>query len=479
MKLLITLCYLFSFIFILIMAGLINKFGIIEKQKKGDTIPALIYKLYYYVILVIFYFQFWLLTGVFPLMLLIFIFLANVFSWGIHLFIGSISGFILKDKKEKLSALSAIWTFQNINTVGIGCLLLFIVFGYSIVIKPLIVFWTHETGDISAIISISFYQFTFPAIILSILSILMTWQFMTSEYIDDDYRNSNLVAKFSGIISLTITLLFPIWIFNGNINEVQSNINFSLPPLWVLLAIPMFLFIIGGLFPFFVGIYRYRSQAKSMLNWRKEWLTDMNKILLLPNGINQTTSWNEKMQQLNAEIKDRSEKNELLKYYISLEEQNETHQTQNLQLASDISHDKSNNADNNTIIPEQKSSTNVSAAIDFLKRKMTASSENRNKLNKAAIEAIGKYKDKLIEWDLRFGDLYLLLHLYRNCMVSDITKLKPYLESELNTVNEFSTITTKKNIIAGASLSILSSLIIYLFKTFQDKIFGFIDILVK
>lgn len=164
---------------------------------------------------------------------------------------------------------------------------------------------------------------------------------------------------------------------------------------------------------------------------------------------------------------------------MKLQETNEPDETENLNLLPDILGAESDTTLKNPIYTQQRKQVGAQVAIDFLRSKMSSNPASHNIMNKAAIDSIGKYKGKLKDWDLRFGELYQLLLIYLNCSVSEIASLKPYIENELKLADEPAITSVKSNLIAGVSLSILSSLIIYLFKSFHNEIFEFIGSLIN
>ena len=44
------------------------------------------------------------------------------------------------------------------------------------------------------------------------------------------------------------------------------------------------MFIFGGVLPFFIGMYRFRSEAEMLLQWRRRWSQEVLRFMRLPIG---------------------------------------------------------------------------------------------------------------------------------------------------------------------------------------------------
>jgi len=414
--------------------------------------------------------QFWLLTRIFPLNLLIIFLSANLLVLIIILLIGAITGFGLPEKQEKIEMLTLLWLVEKKQY---GCLLqsLLVLTSLNIIIAPLWVFWSYPIADPKAVVLIAFFQFTVVQILVAILTIITNWSLITSPYIDDDIRNQKLTTGFAGIILVTIYMLFPVWIFEGNLAVVQDILGFKLPGIWFLISIPIVLFIFGSLVPFFVGMYRYQQQAKLMVIWRKNWLQETRSILNLPSNTNRKDEWNNKVNELQLEIRNKSESNELLKAFLKFhtEEQDDSFQNR-LEIAD---HTESESQDNDKIDLLDKDS--VKQAKDFVRGYFDLGHPTNQSLE-WYYKKLESCKHKIVTLDLRFGYLNQLLSMLGIVSEGDNENIKGYLDSQVEELNNTNTkISSKKNWLAGIIISGLSSITIYLIKNYQDEILALIS----
>jgi hypothetical protein len=169
-----------------------------------------------------------LLTHVVPFYLILMLVAAMLLGGMLHLLIGAIAGFSLEETKQKIGALNVIWTAQR--PAG-GCALVVVALVYSVVswVASLWVFWRRPIGDPSVAGWIALYQFFLPQFIFTPLMIAANWPTVTSEFIDDDLRNSYLTTSFSRIIYSTVCLVYPVWLFQDQFGFVLGR---WLPPFW-------------------------------------------------------------------------------------------------------------------------------------------------------------------------------------------------------------------------------------------------------
>lgn len=241
MKVLLTLAYL-------VLVGLSIFLGMRQQKYQiqqigGGSYSTLWNYLWGLIVLVVIFAQFWLLTGIFPILLILLLIAASAVGAIIYIFIGAIARFTLEEKKRKIGALGVIWGAQNPIlgcTFGAFSFLILLV----IVIGSLWTFWSHSYGDPKALLWIAFFQFVLPQIVFIPFFSILLWPVVTSEYLDDDLRNSYLAGGFSAIFYRAIYLLFPLWLFK---KEIVGVFQLDLPPFWVLLSIPLLLFIFGSL----------------------------------------------------------------------------------------------------------------------------------------------------------------------------------------------------------------------------------------
>jgi hypothetical protein len=475
MKLLNTIFY---FIFFIIFFYLAGKYQKLEREEKGNESKTQVLKYILSSLSFITSFTlFWILTRVFPLKLVLIILFANILILIITLIIGAVTGFSLPENQEKISTLSLLWTVQKTKMSCLIMLGLFLIGLFSF-FAPLWIYWVHPIGDPKTLVIIALLLFTLPHLCSVAFSILRNWSLITSPYIDDDIRNSTLTSGFLSIITSTFYLLFPIWLFDGHLAEVQNIIGFSLPDFWILISIPILFFIFGSVIPFFIGIYRYHSQTKLMVEWRREWLEEIIVFLKLPPGNNRTELWKNKVEDLEAEIKKKSESNELLKFFIHISSGNLFEaKTNKFYLKFETPH---NEVITDLVISEplqevSRTKENINKAREFIRGRIPFA-KPQDQSQKLLFTKIESSKKQLIVWDLRFSYTYQLLILFGVVVEGDKDELKDYLSAELERAKNFlPRIISRKNWLAGTIISALSTGIIYLFNHYQQNIIEWIN----
>ncbi len=330
---------------------------------------------------------------------------------------------------------------------------------------------------------IALFHFVLPQLFRIPILLLMSWPSVTSEYLDDDLRNSHLADAFSNIIYQTIFLLFPFWLFKQEINAFQ----WPLPPFWILLSIPLFVFIIGGLLPFFVGLYRYRSQSRSMTQWQANWLKDMLVANKLPAGAARESSFNEQFEELNNEIRVRVSQNDLLDYYRKLRE-GESSASPLIEIeaepvaAGSLVHEPGQigAGDSTGTALVRGPQTNPIAIVKMYLKAGPVTNTQGTDLTGQVLSIIKANQGNLVHWDIRFAHLQDLLQLYEVSVEGKTKDISEFVQARLSAVKEtLAARTQRKNILAGAFLSGSSTAIIFLFKHYEPIINQLIDRLVR
>ncbi len=263
--------------------------------------------------------EFWALTRIFPFHLVLILIGALALGNFLYFVTGSITGFTLAEKQQKMGALSVIWGASQPMPACIAVVLILLARLVGI-IGVLWAFWTHPVGDPRAIILIAFFHFVIVQALAIPGLIVMQWPMVTSEFLDDDIRNSYLAQQFSRIIYSTIYLLFPLWLFKQDIRVAFPSIHLpatDLPHFWILLSIPLLLFLGGGVLPFFLGINRYRAQVKAMSAWLEGWLQQVLITNTLPLGDLRSRQLQDQLEDLGDEITRRISENQLLHFYLT------------------------------------------------------------------------------------------------------------------------------------------------------------------
>jgi hypothetical protein len=437
--------------------------------------------------IVTFYFAFWLLTGVFPVYFILVLLITSFLAMGIYEIAGAVGGFTIKQKKEKITFISFIYGAKNYRVFQVISLIILVCLLVSIV-GSLWMYWKYPGGSADRKVWVALFHFTFLQLSAVVCQVFFLWPIVTSEFIDDDVRNSYLAEKFSAIISTTLTLLFPFWIFKEELNDVLLKRGIHLPDFWILLSIPLLIFIITALFPFFIGMYKYRSQTRAMLEWRKDWLGGVINDLTLPEGALQQQRIQDKIVQLETKITEEIEDNDLLNFFKgngnmgitaikprwqkTIEKIPVIQKTAEIKSITDIEFEESH-----TVAGENGHGPRGSVpAISPVPNIVTPSPEDSyshlyDEQTRLTIEYIRSQNQNLVKWDLRIKNIYTLLDIYSIDQSPDRTHNKQFLEAEaLNMQKDEKIFRARKNIFAGALLSAMTALIIWLFKTFEKDI---------
>ncbi|MFV2015918.1 MAG: hypothetical protein ACC656_10840, partial [Candidatus Heimdallarchaeota archaeon] len=313
-------------------------------------------------ILLVVYAQFWSLTTIFPVTIVIALLCSLLIGNILYELIVQFTNLSLPQKKEKINFLTAFQAFQRgiespkyyLITILSG-ILLFISW-----IIALFVFWFNPLNSSdTTIIWLSMCIFIIPHISGTIGSFVILIPTVTSRKIDDDMRNSHLIRNFSLVIYMTIYFIFPISLFYQ-----QYDGGIWLPPYWILISIPLFLFMITAVIPFFIGMNRYRIYMSEILNWRKKWLDDFYSTLLIPQIYQREQQKNEMINTLDLEIN---------KYW----KQNQT-------------------------------------LLDQLEYYKNHSAEIVDEKTKIVLKALSENFNKLKEWDIELSHMYKLDDIQKN-----------------------------------------------------------------
>ena len=486
MKVLITIIYLISFVAFIVAS---QKYQAMTLSRiRGEKVNKLLMYLFGVAVSLVIFFQFWLLTGIFPIKFILILLAAGFLGSAIYNMVGAIAGFTLKSKKEKITGLSFIYGAKSYKITKVLNPVVLILFLVSIV-GSIWVYWKYPAGSADRIVWVAIFGIMLIQLMGLIFEIVISWPIVASEYVDDDLRNSYLASKFSTIISSTLTLLFPIWVIKNEFSSVLEGYNITLPSFWFLLSIPLILFLITSLFPFFIGMYKYRSQIKAMLEWRKNWLVGMIKDIKLPKGEVQKQKLNERINRLEIQIKKELDENDVLKFYKDVVNTGfkppESKWEQKLKQLGTIypSKQATNEADQVVSISgeeEHQALMRKSELENILDE--SASNTSYFDLDDQAfkvIDYLNSQKANLKDWDLRTRNIDSLLNIYKLVKTVPPTELKEYLEADVANIEADKTDYKKsKNVLAGTFLSIASSVIIWLFKTFEDDIMNAVKSLI-
>lgn len=374
-------------------------------------------------VLVLYFIQFWLLSQTpFPFYILLILIAASLFTLPVYEFIGAVAGFTLKEKRDKINKLYTIVAFQqSLNNPGKAKIMqlsgILILIGW---LAALVIFWLQPLSSPEVRIWTAVFIFIVPQISNIINSLNSVTPIVASQFVDDDLRNANLASNFSSVSYSLIFFIFPFYIL-----KQEFAFKFTwLPPYWVLISIPLILFFLLAIIPFFVGLYKHQNQKKYFLEWEKDWLDDFKNTLYLPAGGNKTTVEEEKMSVLQKEISARSTEDKINDLFTGLQ-------------------------DFRAVNPD-----NLSEAEEML----LLVKENERNIKKWNLQL--SYISKLEETRDAVYNLK-----------SDKDALKEYIENNMKEISEdIEGIKKSKNLLGGVLTAALTALISFAFKTYQADI---------
>jgi hypothetical protein len=418
MKLLSTLAFLVAFALNLFLGTKQNKRTFQKIRSRNTGIVSYTYAM---ISLILIFVQFWCLTGIIPYYVILLLIVASFAAVLAHNLIGAMAGFGLKQKQTKINILSVV-LFAQLKAAGVAVLFGALVMVVVVLAGSLYKFWRLPMGSPEAVCWIAFFLFIIPQI-FSILANFITIPILTSEFVDSDVRNYFLSTQFSAVIYSTAALIFPVWIFN----QSKGSVFPWMPPGWLILSTPLLIFLICYLVPYFLGASRHRAQVKTQLEWRKEWLRETEELLALPEP-NRAGLIEEKNAALQAELRDRTESNELYKFVQEVE---------NVLSSSPPGADLGQPGEVFKIIVENKQS--------------------------------------LKDWDIRFREARILEQLSHTVTQAGSGNLSGFIAAaKSNVTDDLATMSKERNLLAGTLWTLASALGPFLFKAYQNQILAVI-----
>ncbi len=420
--------------------------------------------------------QFFCLSGMFPLELILLLILAGLVAQGVYHLIGAFAGFTLARKQQKISLLGVILGAQKPVWGCVGMALSLVTFVVGTV-GALWVFWRHPRGDPDAKVLIAFFQFILPLLTSIPVSILILWPTITSEYLDDDLRNSHLAARFCSILVSTLLLVFPMWLMRPEVEAFFSARGWPMLPFWLPVSLPFLLFIVGSLIPFFVGVLRHRSQVKVMSQWEERFLREVLPVLKLPLGPTRDRQIEERLDELRQELGERFSDKEVFRYYqgIALESTPTAEPAGPNALVLPPAPGPEPAAAPGTRLPIPQRIADLQRMVP---RPLRPAPREKANFIETVQELVRTHKDRLVEWDIRFAHLRRLMQLGQVVLQGKTEDVVGFVEARLNQKKDENTQSSKRNVFAAGLLSILSSAIVWLFKQYESQILDLVDRLV-
>lgn len=436
--------------------------------------------------LVLQFVAFWLLTGRFPGFLVLLLVAGSLVSVLIHEMLGAIGGFGLQETKEKVSALGAIWGARNAVA---GCILSVIGLIYLVVqtVGSLWIFFSHPRGSDIAVGWIALLLFIGPRLVHFPVQMAAVWPVVTSEFVDNDVRNTYLSSQFVSMINFTIICVYPFILFR----EPMAAAVGQVPPLWLLLSIPVFLFLLLGLIPYFLGSYRFRAQANALLRWRRQWLTDALPAVRLPPELRGPTLEG-KLQQLKEEISRRIEENRLLRLYRQyLPDEMDSDDPEVDEPAAQIAQHAGGGVDSGAVVPsatpvsvalltpeaqrESAELNQVKKALAYIRRRGLPPRVQSDDIAGNMLAILARYRERLVEWDVGFREIRALLDLYAAMLQARLHDVSAYIEAQLKNINEdLAAVRGSSRWAVGSLITGLSTVLVAVLKAYQEEILAII-----
>jgi hypothetical protein len=412
--------------------------------------------------------QYWALTHVFPLFVVAMYYALTLVASVLCHLIAEVIGHNQPEIRKKVSTLAVIggMRFRRIF-IGGGWLV------YVVVITSwatsLWIYFSFSDSPLVAELYIAMSHFTGPAILNVFLLCFAMLPIVTSAYVDDDIRTNHLLSVFRMTILLTGWLLLPVYLMHQPEIALQPTLSknaFALQKFWVIIPLPLFVFLFSGILPYFIGMYRYRIQVKTILEWRRNWLSRMSEVFKLPPIESRTGEINDLIGELERAIQSRFESNDLFQHFARL-----MSNSLDAYYSSPKDHPPLLDASlRPSQLPQQESSDatgktlahRTSKTLDQIEQakwalqhslpiRGAATTEPPSNVLEKTEHFLRENQDKLVEWDLRFSDLWQLLNLYRHTYQSADKELGEFLKFKLEeTEKDLTRLSKRKNLLGGA-----------------------------
>ena len=403
---------------------------------------------------------YWSLTGLFSMTGVLALIALTILGRILYALVGAISGFALQDREQKIGTLGLIlgaqtgythkWIFWSAGLLGI--------------LNPLamlIIFWIYPFRDPTAIVWITFLQFILGQVLTAAVLILVAWPMVTSEYVDNDLRDSHLTGMFSLLFTQTALLLIAATLAEPSLRIVCARHGWSMPNIWLVVALPMITFIFAGVLPFFIGIFRRRAEEKRVNEWHVEWLNRISELLKLPAGEARDRALKQQIHVLHSEIVSRYSNNTLYEFYekefydvtVTRTPDFDESLSQRL-LTGDAGPDEASPFPRKRTLPGVPLPTPVQELQAIIARNY----------------------ENLFKWDLRFKNLRNMLQLREIMIQPEPALLAPYVEAQLKTAEASAKVSGQaRSVIAGAILGGFSWLASWVTTNYGKVIVGIVQ----
>ena len=438
--------------------------------------------------------QYFVLTGSFPVFLVCFLAIGSIILRGAIYIVGAVLGLDNPEKSRKITSLGFIWGFARGKSIGP----IIIVFGIVFLLWPIAVLWVYFTyfeNHIEKVIQISIFHFCIPAIASLVLVCVANWTLIGSRHVDDDVRNANFLSLLATSVNVTIIVLYPAYLIGSG-----GTLTLTSPGIWLLLSTPTLILVLGGLLPYLAGTFRYKTELANQIQWRREWISEMLGVLKSPSAELTESERVKLIRSLDQEIRDKFNENTLFRTLqddLTVWLERSQGQEQRAQIIDQQV--RVNGATGESLtgtavaVRDGDRNEDRGSIRDNLRKAKTAISGTYSLLPTAEANSweqarafIHREREKLIEWDTSFSNIYELLNLRQSTVDFDqkgllehlTEKAKNLLQKEKDMSGE-----KKKNILSSILIAVFtlgaSSFGTWAFKTYEPRIIELIGTIIR
>ena len=444
------------------------------------------------------YLQYFVLTGHFPVVLIIASAVVSILIQISLYLISAMLGLDSEEQRRKIESVTLIQSFTlgRTSKILMPCMIILMVL---MVFWPVFVLWKYFSvypSPAEKEVQIAIFLLCIPSLVTLIYLSGVSWRITASRYIDDDVRNYVFLIILSLCINATIVMAYPAFLISLGHGDLYKSRE-----VWILLSSPVIILMIGGLLPFVVGTFRYRVERSNQMRWRLNWISSMLRALKLPLSADVESERSSLLSTLAKEIESRFSQNELFSvleadFHAGRERQPDPTEVSVLAYQKEIS----------VFTPQQPALGVPGGAVAIPGGMPTpATFSVREKIirargalgRKSSIPQLGKSnaletvrnlvqseREHLVKWDISFSQINELLDLLQ--WSSNQQAAIQYLEdkkAQLNQESKEASGSKAKNLLFGVLKSVLgagvSALVVWAFKTYEPSIIAFIGSLAQ
>lgn len=389
--------------------------------------------------------QFWILTNIFPWRFIALLCVAGMIAHILTSVAAAVSGTSQRAAEEKITYLYLLsgtergyqlrYRRSRRPTIGIVIVILNI-------LGAVTALWLWPIGHPVASAVIAVFHFAMPALARSIDNAIESWRTVTADHIDDDLRNSHLIVAFGQTLQHSIALAYPFATLSSAIPiSVTSKFSTSL-----LLLLPLLIFALGEVIPFFIGLHRFRFLVEQYLGWERRCLLRVSESLTIPAASLRQEELNTEALRLKNHFDSEFDQTDLVHVYATAV------------LGKAVSESPRTTTERVDLLRE----------ISRLQGPLPSDFVDIDDMK----EALRTIAERLPEWDIRFAHLQALARLSETLKENaDATLLKPYIEARIKSVEtELQERRRVRNYLAGTLVASTSAGVAALLKHYDDEI---------